>query len=97
MEQSNYKALVRTQTTLRFVCAAQLGRYLGRFASEITVARVEHPLVIRCFAPDNKREERTTKSESKLSNLAATHPRHRYTQNTILSINIILAIIIFRY
>jgi hypothetical protein len=27
MQQTHNKALVRTQTPLRFVCAAQLGRY----------------------------------------------------------------------
>lgn len=28
-EKQHNKALVRTQTTLRFVCAAQLGRYVN--------------------------------------------------------------------
>ncbi|CAC9570172.1 hypothetical protein [uncultured Gammaproteobacteria bacterium] len=33
------KALVRTQTTLRFVCAAQLGRYVQKTCGSYTVVK----------------------------------------------------------
>jgi hypothetical protein len=61
--------------------SAHFKRYLGRYASEITVARAEHPLVICCCAPDNKREERATIHENKFSKMAVTHPRHRCVSN----------------
>jgi len=51
--------------------------------TEATGARVEHPLVICRTAPDNKREEQTTKLENKFSNSVATHPRPRYTKGKI--------------
>jgi pectate lyase len=67
-----------TKPSTEQLAVGEVNRYLGRYASEITVARAEHPLVICCCAPDNKREERATIHENKFSKMAVTHPRHRY-------------------
>jgi len=43
-----------------------------------SLERLEHPLVVWSSAPDNKREEQSPTSQTKLCQAGVAHPRPRY-------------------